>query len=90
MAIWKLTPLDLSDPNWISSSHRAIAIVRAADEAGARAVAEKAFGVPTHFKPGGGIHYPPWTRSALVKAELIEDPRYDPEGPSSVLEPSFG
>lgn len=90
MPIWKLTPLDLSDPNWISSSHRGVAIVRAPDETAARAAAEKAFGVQTRFKPGAGVHFPPWTRPALVKAEMIEDRRYDSHGPTAVIEPSFG
>jgi len=89
MPIWKLTPLDLTDPNWIASSHRGFAVVRAPDEAAARAAAENAFGVETRFKPGGGVRFPPWARSSLVKAEMIEDHRYDPHGPTAVLEPSF-
>lgn len=89
MAIWKLTPLDLLDPHWQASSHQGIAIVRARDEADARTTAAKAFDTKTRFRPAEGQKFPPWKRPALVKVERIEDPRYDAEGPSAVLEPSF-
>jgi osmotically-inducible protein OsmY len=88
MAIWQLSPVDLSDPNWKASSHRGAAIVRARDEKTARELAQSAFGVATRFK-----HHPrliaPWTRAELVRASHIEDPRFDPEGLSAVLVPSF-
>ena len=29
MPIWKLTPIDLDDPNWEASSHRRLIVVRA-------------------------------------------------------------
>jgi hypothetical protein len=89
MPIWKLTPLDLDDPNWQASSHRAVAVVRARDEADARAVAAAAFDVKTRFSPRHGQHFPPWKRDALVKAERIDDQRYAAEGPAAVLEPSL-
>lgn len=89
MTIWKLTPLDLKDPNWVASSHRALAIVRAPNEADAREAAQAAFGVKTGFQPGHGVTAPPWLRDSLVKAEKLHDSRYDPEGPTEVLEPSF-
>ena len=87
MQVWKLTPLDLTDPNWEASSHRGIAIVRAKTEKAARAAAAKAFDVAVRFPPGKGVRTPPWTRPVLVKVEPIEDPRYDPLGPVRVLEP---
>lgn len=89
MPIWKLTPIDLSDPDWEASSHRGLAIVRADDEEAAREAAQEAFGVKTGFRPGEGIKAPPWKRPALVEAERIKDARYDPEGPTEVLDPSF-
>jgi len=55
MPVWKLTPTDLSDPNWEASSHRGMAVVRAPDEAAARAAAAEAFDVPTRFPPTGGV-----------------------------------
>ena len=89
MPIWKLTPLDSRDPSWEASSHRGIAIVRALDEAHARATAAQAFDAKTRFGPGKGSRFPPWKRAALVKVERLEDERYDAEGPATVLEPSF-
>jgi hypothetical protein len=89
MAIWRLSPVDLSDPNWEASSHRAAVIVRAPDEKTAREVAEAAFGVETRFRPGSGIVAPPWKRAKLVTAERITDERFEADGPSAVLSPSF-
>ena len=89
MPIWKLTPIDLDDPNWEASSHRGLVIVRAPNEASAREAAEEAFGVPTRFPPGKGMRVPPWMRSELVRAEIIDSPIYSAEGPTEVLEPSF-
>jgi hypothetical protein len=87
MPLWKLVPLDLRDPSWEASSHRGLVIVRARDEADARAVAAKAFDLKTRFAPAKGHAFPPWTRASLVKAERIEDRRYAAEGPSELLEP---
>ncbi len=89
MPIWKLTPLDLLDPNWEASSHQGIAIVRARDEADARSTAAKAFDVKTRFGPRKGQKLPPWKRAALVKAERVDDTRYEAEGPAAVLDPPF-
>jgi hypothetical protein len=89
MAIWKLTPIDLLDANWEASSHRGIAIVRAPDEAAARAAAAESFDVATRFLPGAGLRVPPWSRATLVRAEEITDCRYDPHGPVQILDPAF-
>ena len=89
MPLWKLQPLDLSDPNWEASSHRGVVIVRAPDEETARDEAERAFGVKTRFAPGEGLKAPPWKRDSLVSAERVRDQRYEEEGPAEVLEPAF-
>lgn len=89
MPIWKLTPLDLRDPNWEASSHQAFAIVRARSEAVARATAARAFDVKTGFRPGKGQIISPWMRPALVKTEAVDDERYDDKGPAAVLQPPF-
>lgn len=75
MPIWRLSPIDLLDPNWEASSHRGVTVVRAPDEAAARAAAAKAFDVATRFPPRSVVRVPPWTRGNLVKAEQITDPR---------------
>ncbi len=88
MPIWQLSPVDLSDPSWEASSHRGSAIVRAPDEKTAREVAQSAFGVATRFRHQPRL-VPPWMRAELVYASHIEDERFDPDGPSGVLVPSF-
>ena len=35
------------------------------------------------------MRVPPWTRSELVHAEIIDSPIYSAEGTTEVLEPSF-
>lgn len=87
MTLWKLTPVDLKDPNWEASSHRGMAIVRADSEDEAREVAEKAFGVKTRFNPGDGPRFPPWKRPNLVTAERTDDERFDADGPPELLYP---
>jgi hypothetical protein len=89
MPIWRLTPIDAEDPNWEASSHRRPVVARAPSEASAREAAEEAFGVRTRFPPGKGMRVPPWTRSELVHAEIIDSRLYPAEGPTEVLEPSF-
>lgn len=89
MAVWTLTPVDPDDPNWATSSHRGPVVVRARSEEEARAVAAQAFDIKTGFRPGQGVRFPPWTRAALVRAERVDDPRYEAEGPAAVLEPHF-
>ena len=83
MPVWKLTPTDLADTAWKTSRHRGPAIVRAASEGAARRVTALAFRVgeaPSSEQP--------WTKPALVKAEQIEDARYDAAGQSAVLDPA--
>ena len=89
MPVWRLIPVDLGDPNWEASAHRGLVIVRAPSEASARETAEAAFGAPTRFRPGKGMRVPPWMRSELVRAEIIDHPVYAVEGPTEILEPSF-
>ena len=87
MPLWQLQPVDLIDPSWESSTYRGKVIVRARDEAMARRQAQEAFGVKTRFPPKKGVTAPPWRRPALVTAEIIDHPLYDPDGPPEVLFP---
>lgn len=64
-------------------------VVRAPDEESAREEAQKCFGLATRFPPGQGIAAAPWKRPNLVHSEIIEDRRYETDGPVEVLEPSF-
>jgi hypothetical protein len=89
MAVWRLVPIDLNDPNWEASSHRGNVVVRARNEREARALAARAFDVKTGFRPGEGVRFPPWTRAGLAMAERVDDPRFEPEGPPEILEPAL-
>jgi hypothetical protein len=88
MPIWRLSPVNLADPNWEASSHRAAALVRAPSEEAAREVAQGAFGVKTRFNLTGAV-ITPWKRPEMVRAERIRDDRFAPDGPAEVLSPSF-
>jgi hypothetical protein len=89
MPVWRLIPVDLTDPSWEASSHRGAAVVRAPDEMSARDLAEAAFGTRSRFAPGKGMRMPPWTRPELVRVVVAEQSTYPADGPSEVLEPSF-
>ncbi len=89
MPLWQLSPVEPAEPCWEASSYRGRVLVRARDEAQARDVAEKAFGVKTRFNPGRGVLAPPWTRPNQVKAEIVVDARYEPDGPAEVLYPKL-
>jgi hypothetical protein len=89
MAIWRLIPVDLDDPSWLTSAHRGPAVVRAPDESSARQTAQDAFGLPQHFRPGKGPPVPPWKRPEYVHAERLEASIYPADGPAEVLELSF-
>ena len=89
MPLWELTPVDLLDPDWEASSHRGNVIVRAPREEVARDEAEKAFGVKTRFEPGGGVKAPPWKRPTLVTAKIIQNDRYEEDGPTEIVFPAL-
>jgi hypothetical protein len=89
MAIWRLIPVDLDDPSWLTSAHRGPTLVRASDESSARQTAQEAFGLPQRFRPGKGTPVPPWKRPEHVRAERLEASIYPTDGPAEVLEPSF-
>ena len=88
MPLYRLTPINLNDPNWRSSIHRDAAVVRASSEEQARSLASKAFDTTlAPSSPGGKIAAPRWHHPHAVRAEVIRDQRYGPEGPAGILEP---
>ncbi len=89
MQLWKLTPLDLSAPNWEASTHKGPVIVRAPDEVAARQAAkDKFFRAANKQKIGDPVRHPPWAHASLVNAVTIDDERFEVEGPTEVLEPA--
>ena len=88
MQLWKLTPLDLSAPNWEASTHKGPVIVRAPNEVAARKEANNKFGHAASKQPiGDPVRHPPWDHDSLVSAETINDERFEVEGPTEVLDP---
>jgi len=88
MQLWKLTPLDLSAPNWEASTHKGPVIVRAPDEFAARDAANGKFSRAANKQPiGDTVRHPPWRHASLVNAVTIDDERFEVEGPTEVLDP---
>jgi hypothetical protein len=88
MSLYRLTPINLNDPNWRASTHRGVAVVRAGSEGQARALAAGAFATTlAPSSPGGRIAAPPWPHAHAVRAEVVRDPRYGSEGAAGILEP---
>ena len=87
-AIYRLPPIDFDDPNWETSTYKADCIVRAKSEDEARALAEQAFRLSAAEPSLGQLSRPaPWTNPALVRAELLEQSPFPPDGEDEVLVP---
>jgi acyl-CoA hydrolase len=88
MPLYRLTPISPNDPNWQTSIHRQVAVIRADSEEQARSLAAQAFNTTlAASSPGRKMATPRWHRSDAVRAEVIQDPRYGSEGPAGILEP---
>ena len=88
MPVYRLVPINPNDPNWRTSTHRDVAVVRASSEEQARSPAAEAFDT-TLAKPwpGATIATPLWRHSYAVRAEVIQDQRYQSEASAGILEP---
>ncbi len=88
MPVYRLTPINPNDPNWRTSTHRDVVVVRASSEEQARSLASKAFDTMlAQSSPGGTIGTPLWHHSHAVRAEVVQDRSYQSEGPAGILEP---
>jgi hypothetical protein len=88
MLLYRLTPTNLNDPNWRTSTHRDVAVVRASSEEQARSLVSKAFDTTlAPSSPGGKIATPLWQHPHAVRAEVVQDQRYRSEGRVGILEP---
>ena len=88
MPLYRLTPINPHDPNWRTSIHRDVAVIRAGSEEHARSLASKAFDTTlAPSAPGGKIATPLWRQAHAVRAEVMQDQRYASEGPAGILEP---
>jgi hypothetical protein len=87
-AIYRLAPIDFGDPNWGASPYKGECIVRAQSEDAARALAEEASRAPAAEPSLGRLSRPtPWTNPALVRAQVLEDSPFPPDGEDEVLVP---
>ena len=84
MALWRLTPQNLTSPLWAASQHTSIAVIRAATEREARQAAMQAFGREV---PGIPWHANPWRQLALVVCEPLREAGDAETGPPAILEP---
>jgi hypothetical protein len=87
MAIWKLSPIDLTDRNWQTSTHKGVAIVRAPSEEVARRAASLAFNVATRVVLGETTKVSPWPDFGLVDAQRLENERWPAAGDVEILDP---
>ena len=88
MPLWKLTPVDVTDRNWAASTFNDEVVVRAADEASARRLAARAFGIATRHTPGEEVRIVPWDYRGLVTAARVDATAdYDEDGPDGVVFP---
>jgi hypothetical protein len=88
MLLYRLTPTNLNDSNWRTSTHRDVAVVRASSEEQARSLVSKAFDTTlAASSPGGKIATPLWQHPHAVRAEVVQDQRYRSEGRVGILEP---
>ena len=88
MPLYYLTPVNPNDPNWRTSIHREVAVIRAVSEEGARSLASKAFDTTlAQSFPGRKAATPLWHRADAVRAEAVQDQRYGSEGRAGILEP---
>lgn len=87
MPIWKLSPIDPQDRNWVMSSVKTEVTVRAPSERTARAAASIAFGRAINHVAGTELPIVPWRYAHLVSAERDNSGRWPEDGPVSILDP---
>ena len=87
MPLWKLTPTDLTDRNWETSSHKGDVIVRAQSEKRAREIVANAYEGKGDSLPGGEPLYSPWKNIHLVTCVRFETTELPLHGAELILVP---
>ena len=87
MPLWKLTPTDLTDRNWETSSHTGEVIVRARNEKRAREIVASAYVVEDDILAEGEPLYSPWENIHLVTCVRFETKDFPLHGTESILLP---
>ena len=88
MYIWKLSPIDLSSPNWEASIYKGDVVVRAESADKARHQATRAFFIATQRKLGEEVKGSPWRSDTESCCELLERSEYSDEGVAEILSPA--
>jgi len=88
MPIFELAPIDMNDPDWRGSTHRAPCVVRADNERYARLVATLAFHTGGGKELGGTVPINPWNQEDKVAVHLVAEHGFDEDGPQTVLAPA--
>jgi hypothetical protein len=83
MQIYRLSPVTIDAPEWGASVYKGPVLVRAETEDHARRLACDRYWIAT--KTAGLT--PPWTRTDLVEAQVLAQPRHPTDGPFMILEP---
>jgi hypothetical protein len=92
MKIFKLTPSELNENDWRSSTWKADVVVRAPSEKAARWAASLAFNIATPRLPGVPVSINPWRQEKLVRVKILSRTEVDEagwfvEGPVEILDP---
>lgn len=88
MPIFELTPIDLNDPDWRCSTHRAPCVVRADNEQNARLAATLAFGIAVRKESGDPTPVNPWNQQNKAKAHEVTEHGFAEDGPQIVVAPT--
>ncbi len=87
MPLWKLTPTGLPSDRWARSFFRGSAVVRAPDEAAARAHASLRFDLAPSSPPSSGPLGSAWEQTELVRCTRVEGAEDEATGPTAILDP---
>jgi len=88
MPIWRLTPINLQDPEWQASLYKGEVFVRAADADQARQTAAVALRTQVDVRRVQDTSWTtPWTQAHLVTCMREEGSIYQDDGPDAVLWP---
>jgi hypothetical protein len=89
MKIWRLTPIELADPDWRASTYHEPVTVRAPDGIEARFACMWAFGIAVERNPGTGASHAPWLQSRLARCEELHGSGWSTDGPTTILDPAL-
>lgn len=87
MNIWKLSPVDLSHPNWEASTLKREITVRAENEIQAREIATMKTAIATSRTLGRELRFPPWKSHETAACFIDASEKYPSDGVPGILDP---